>query len=103
VPANKNTNHFADGRRCIVPVLRPKGGGWTEIPGAQRFTGEFDNRMSRFWDSHLVIASISRCGLGVQDQADIATLCAAAEQMLPVLDGTHKIVPVAKPKRRAKG
>lgn len=41
---NETADYYADGRRCIVSVLRPKGGGWVEIPGANRFTGGFPGR-----------------------------------------------------------
>jgi hypothetical protein len=56
--ANQNADYFADGRRCIVPVLRPKGAGWTEVPGVQRFTGGFPGRAYSHKEGLFVISAV---------------------------------------------
>jgi hypothetical protein len=38
------TDTFADGIRSIIAVLRPKGPGWTEVPGC----GAINNRIYPF-------------------------------------------------------
>jgi hypothetical protein len=53
-----NIDHFADGKRCIIPVLRPKGDGWTEVPGANRFSLGFPARAFSYKDGLFVISAV---------------------------------------------
>lgn len=52
------SDRFADGTRCIVPVLQPKGEGWQEIPGAHRFTFGFPARSFMHKDGLFAISAV---------------------------------------------
>jgi hypothetical protein len=52
------SDRFADGTRCIVPVLQPKGDGWAEIPGAHRFTFGFPARSFLHKDGLFAISAV---------------------------------------------
>jgi hypothetical protein len=49
---------FADGTRCIVPVLRPKGEGWMEVPGAQRHSFGYPARAFSHKGGLFVISAV---------------------------------------------
>jgi hypothetical protein len=51
-------DRFADGTRSIVSVLRPSSEGWTEIPGAHRFSFGFPARSYLHKDGLFAISAV---------------------------------------------
>lgn len=51
-------DRFTDGTRSIISVLRPKSDGWTEIPGAQKFTLGYPARSFIHKDGLFVISAV---------------------------------------------
>lgn len=54
---SQTTDNFIDGTRSITAVLRPKGSGWEEIPGANKFTLGFPARSYFHRRSNLFVIS----------------------------------------------
>lgn len=56
---DRDADYFSDGTRCIVRVLRPKGGEWTEVNAdARKYTMGFPARAYLHRDGLFVISAI---------------------------------------------
>lgn len=52
------SDRFSDGTPCIVPVLKPKSDGWSEVEGAMRFSFGFPARAFAHKDGLFVISAV---------------------------------------------